>query len=354
MQLFVCGTFDANGGNTSSIGKTIGDCLNMVHTINGGTLQDLYDLDFKQYSHIVWMPNIDNSEDKILGEIKKQNPHAVLVSSKRVVEKEYTEWDVVGKLLASRSNLGIMITQDGDDDRYVFNLLDPLGNSYYKGSSAKDLGYAIAYRLEFLNELSRCPSKSIGDRRDGLIDEDFIEVVRNTADEFSKHVNANNPHRMLGNASTRCMSGFPAIKEEDGRIFVTRRNIDKKTISEDGFIETVLDTKNWPPTVQYWGDVKPSVDTPVQLMLFNHFPHVKYMIHGHVYIKNAPYTPSKIPCGYLEEFDEVVQTIDRVYLSSITANFSINLLGHGCMVLAGDLSYFNNIAYTNRPLPEFT
>lgn len=355
MILFVGGTFDANGGKSSSVVRKIAGALkdnygDESREINGGRLDKLTALDFADYDTIVWMPNVDNSADKMLPEIKKANPHAVLVSSKNVYDKEYTEWDVVGRLLATRSNLGFMITRE--DKLFNFKLLDPLGNMYCDTSDMAEVGRALAERLSYLDTLSRCGSRSIGPARDPLMDEDFMGVVRRTADEFSKHVNANNPNRMLGNASTRCMSGFPAMRD-DGKIFVTRRNIDKKTIAADGFIETRMRNmhKLVAPSVEYYGDVKPSVDTPVQLMLFDYFPQIKFMIHGHVYVKRAPFTNTKIPCGYLEEFDEIIEVWEQY---GDVANFAVNLLGHGCIVLASDLSFFDEVEYMSRPLPEGT
>lgn len=348
--LIVCGTFDTNGGKSSKIGFKIAAGLNreVELLVNGGTLEDLTTIDFSEFSHIIWMPNIDNSEDKILPEIKKKNPHAVLISSKRVIEKEYTEWDVVGRLLASRSNLGIMITKNSND-RLNFQLLDPLGNSHYNGEAAAELGIALAQRLNFMESLTRVSSKSLDKPNNSAVQSEFIKVVKNTAEEFSNHVNANNPNRMLGNASTRCMSGFPAVKRKSGKIFVTRRNIDKKTIAPDGFIECKLNQNN---EVEYYGSVKPSVDTPIQLMLFKQYPKVKYIIHGHVYIVGAPFTKHKIPCGYIEEFNDVKKVITNWFPKEQEANFDINLYGHGCLILADDLGFFSTIEYTNRPLPE--
>ena len=344
MYLFVCGTFDHENGKPSSVGRELADMVFAETIMNGGNVNELHSINFSLYDTIIWIPNINNEEDKILPEIKKQNPHAVLVSSKRVVDGKYTEWDVVGRLLASHSNLGLMIEQR--DSVFNFKLLDPLGNMYCDSIFLEDVGSALSDRLDYIEGLSRCKSVSVGPAREpvwGL--EDFIEVVQATADKFSTHVNANNPNRMLGNASTRCMFGFPAVRGKES-ILVTRRNIDKKTIAVDGFIETTWHNNR----VEFLGDIKPSVDTPVQLMLFEYYPEIRYMIHGHVYIKGAPFTESKIPCGYLEEFNEIIGVIDFKEYDDF--NFTVNLLGHGCIVLAKDLSFFDNIEYTNRPLPE--
>lgn len=353
--LIVCGTFNNEEGKPSKIGLTIAKQLFLSNLkkypnclINGGNIQQLKSINFSEFSIILWMPNIDNSEDKILPEIKKQNPHAILISSKRVIEKEYTEWDVVGRLLASRANLGIMITKN-ENSHLNFQILDPLGNSYYNGNDADELGGALANRLNYMLTLTRMSSISLEKPNKSTIQPEFIEVVKNTAEEFSKHVNANNPNRMLGNASTRCMLGFPAVRKKTGSIFVTRRNIDKKTIAPEGFIECQLSKDG---KVEYYGNVKPSVDTPIQLMLFDKYPEVKYIIHGHVYVVGAHFTRHKIPCGYIEEFKDVVQTIEKWFPRQQKGNFDINLYGHGCLILAKDIAFFDDIEYCNRELPE--
>lgn len=40
----------------------------------------IYLIDFRLYSVIIWAPNIDNNEEKILGKIKEINSKAILVS----------------------------------------------------------------------------------------------------------------------------------------------------------------------------------------------------------------------------------------------------------------------------------
>ena len=38
-------------------------------------------------------------------------------------------------------------------------------------------------------------------------------------------------------------------------------------------------------------------------------PKIRYMLHSHVYIKDAPTIVSTLPCGALEEADEILKYI---------------------------------------------
>jgi len=69
----------------------------------------------------------------------------------------------------------------------------------------------------------------------------------------------------------------------------------------------------------------------------------------HVNLVRCAIQITKIPCGYVEEFDEIASLVDKN-----SVNFSINLRGHGCLILAGDLDYLSrsiNRLY-GRPFPE--
>jgi len=347
------GTFDHEGGRKSSIVEKVSTYIGKMwaksyHTsyINGGYYSELSkNVDFSDTDVLIWMPNISNDEDKILPDIKKKNPKLFLISSKRVVEKEYKESDIIGRLLAAKSNLGIMITKPSDI--YNFKVLDPLGNCYVDSSSIEKLCDSIMYRVEEVTAMTRVRSVSIGEERDFTIDPAFIEFVKHSANEFTKHVNAVNPNRLLGNASTRCMYGFPAERQSN-RIFVSQRNIDKKLIETKGFVEINPDVED---RVEYYGDRKPSVDTPIQLRLFNFYPNINYMVHGHVYINGAPMTDLKVPCGFLEEFEEVV----ALYPSPDEEVVVVNLRGHGCLIMTNTVEQLWNYSekYVSRDFPEY-
>lgn len=340
----VGGFFDNFLGKKSKVIDEISEYLsklgNDVLMYNGGNLSKIKNL--KVTSNIlIWMPNIDNNEDKILPLIKEKNNKLILVSSKRIVEKGfYQDSDVIGRLLKTKSNLGIAVRKVNDN--YLFSILDPLGNRYIETVDLKQMINTLHNRLLFLTSLTRVPSKKIGESDFLLEDDEFIKIVKKYGDIFSKHVNAVNPNRLLGNASTRCSYGFPAIRLND-YYFVSERNVDKSTLSNTNFVK-VSKNEN---LIEYFGDKKPSVDTPIQVKIFNYFENINYIIHGHVYIKNAKFTEHKLPCGAVEEFDEIKKLLLK------TDNFgAINLKGHGCLILGSKYSDFEGIELISRKCPE--
>ena len=343
----VGGTFDRYGGKASRVASLLALHLGEASLLNGGHIDVLDVLDYTKFKTLVWMPNIDNSEDKILPSLKVKNPHMLLVSSKRVIEKDYKESDVIGRLLASHSNLGVMITRGStspEDIQFRFQLLDPLGNSFANTTDIPELGFALKSRINTLNMIERWPSKCIDtEAKVPPIEDAFIEVVRELGAKFSGFVNAVNPNRLLGNAATRCSRGFPAVLTGE-RIYVSRRNVDKATLSKEDFVDVFLERGY----VAYTGPNKPSVDSPIQLRLFEIYPNVKYIVHGHVYVKGAKQTSSKLPCGSMSEHAEV----RNLFPDRESVNFAVNLWGHGCLLLANDLEFLRSIPLVGRPFPE--
>ena len=346
----VGGTFDANGGKPSKIVQSLAEALGWP-VMNGGTVDQLRDFNFKGVDTLLWMPNIDNAEEKILPDIKKLNPKLLLISSKRVVEKHYTDFDVVSRLLKSHSNLGIMI-RPRVDGRLTFKILDPLGNQFTETDHIGVLANALNGRVREIRAMTRIGSEQVKntDGPDVRVPDRFVEIVKKLGDVFSTYVNAVNPERFLGNAAarptdriTRCCHGFPSAREGDV-LLISRRNVNKPTMTAADFVRVLPDERK----VRYYGDVKPSVDSPIQIRLFNHYANVNYMVHGHVYVDGAPMTESKVPCGHVEEFDE----IRKIAPDAAASNFSVNLKGHGCLVFAKDMDYLERVKFAPRPFPE--
>jgi ribulose-5-phosphate 4-epimerase/fuculose-1-phosphate aldolase len=365
--LFVGGTFDSDRGKPSHIVGQIYEQLQLVDgveitCINGGNYDNLAavvdtgDFSHSHYDVVWWMPNIDNAEDKILPRIKALKPNCVLVQSKRVIEKDYNDFQLVQRMLSSHAALCFKVERN-EEDRYVFSVLDPLGNIWCDRKHWSDAVYTIVERLQVLTCMTRVRSTSVGDRRPFELEDDFLQLVRDFGGVFADRVQAANPERFLGNASTtRCMHGFPSTRADQSTLFVSKRNVDKTIISSDQFVQ--IEVNEGDSNVSYYGDTKPSVDTPIQQQLYQHLPFVKYMVHGHVYVEGAPFTKTNVPCGYLEEVDEVLDVIKEHFtsangqLGSVTS-FAVNLKGHGCLIgshSVDDLASFAN--FVSRPLPE--
>ena len=346
-KLIVGGTFDETGGKPSYFVQQLADSLGQDwECVNGGNLEYIRTFSPVGCNVLLWMPHISNDESKILNDLKKLNPYMILIQSKRVIEKDYTAGDVIGRLLQSHSQLGIMIRKH--EDVYWFDVLDPLGNVWITTDSINQVGTAVRDRVDYLLSMTRVGSikKNLTPPQAYEPPDEFIKMIQSFGNEFAKFIKTVNPTRLLGNASTRCTKGFPAIRMDD-YILVTRRNVDKETLSAADFV-LVEDHLN--KSVHYAGDAKPSVDTPIQVKLFEYYKNVQYMIHGHAYVSDGVFTHNKVPCGFLEEFDEVVALVP----DSEQSNFTINLKGHGCLIMANDLDYLaeQKAKLYARPCPE--
>ena len=162
---------------------------------------------------------------------------------------------------------------------------------------------------------------------------------------------------MLGNCSYRCQRGFPSYRGKDC-IYVSRRNVDKRYIDKDMFVPVRMNENG---QIEYVGKYKPSVDTPIQVRLYNLFPKINYMIHAHCYIEDALATTNPIPCGGIEEVDEILnlfidKTDDKIYNQNILRNVEcakINLFGHGSLIMANNIDQLSNIPYIEREIPTY-
>lgn len=139
------------------------------------------------------------------------------------------------------------------------------------------------------------------------------------------------------------MDGFPGVRGH-GKFFISRRNVEKGNMTSADFVEVLPDED----VVRYYGENKPSVDSPVQVRIFNAFPDVNYILHGHVYIKGAPLTSEAFPCGAVDEFKDVSRLMGECPFS----RRAINLLGHGFLVMGRTVADLRNLEFEARPFPE--
>jgi len=361
-MIFIAGTFDDSGGNPSKIART-SKIARIVHNeihaknmmfINGGTFDHLKTIikNIKDYYVIFWFANVSNDKPKLVQDIKKIHKRCILITSKRNVEKQYDFADLVFHALNLKSNLVVEFTKQ--NGRYNGRLFDPLGNvfiDYTEDFSA--IGKSLHERIQQLTGYTRVGStqvklnaREVAPAIEVPNEQEFFAIIKHYAEVFHDliHANPNAVNRFFGNASFRCERGFPSFKHGN-LVFVSRRNVDKRYIDAKSFVAVRADITD---TVEYYGDVKPSVDTPIQLRLYDYYKNVTYMLHSHVYVKYTPFTKTPIPCGSIEEFNEIIDFIpDRN-----AVNFAINLRGHGSLVLVNDLDNLKNIPYVSRTTPE--
>jgi hypothetical protein len=345
------GTFNDEGGKPSGWVTKLGQAFNELDyatvMCNGGTWETLSQQlsNLPDQGVVCWFADVPNDKPKIVSSIKELHPKLFLVTSKRNLDNEYSMHDLVSRALALKANLLVEIS--GTRTEVLSTVLDPLCNVFLlKEKDINKVASALVNRLNTLMGVKRIGSKQVGEAILLPDNEDvsrFLDIVKSQAEVFHKIIHGVNTTRMLGNASFRCERGFPSFKN-DGMIFVSQRNVDKRFIGPEAFV-AVQQGKDG---VEYYGPNKPSVDTPVQLALFGWFSHVKFMLHSHTYIEDAPFTQDVLPCGAIEE-------VEQILLASTDAearDFAVNIKGHGSICLAESLDFFSKVNWVPRPYPE--
>lgn len=358
-----------------------------VEMYNGGCYYNLEMILNKtpEYDIVFWWANVpDNSLPKIR-DVKEVAPKVMLVSSKRNDGDKYSFMELTQRALASKSNLVFEFKKMDREIKpghveklFHINVFDPLGCQWFDGWDVSESTHAAMDRLVYLNSITRqktvksTTNKNLvlawyfdqfkqeqhkSDKTVEIPDEQaFVNIVRKHAERFYEIMNPGpNVQRFLGNASMkpkmppqvgRCSRGMPSFKK-NGYVFVSQRNIDKQFIDVEHFVPCYMENGE----LYYCGDNKPSVDAPIQLRLYNALPNIRYMIHSHCYIEDAPFTNKSIPCGAVEEVEEVLSLIDDKWGRDQWLYY-INLKGHGSIVMAKNVEMLNHIRYVGRHLPE--
>ncbi len=374
--LIVGGTFDNEGGRPSKLIYKIYEELKKepffeITYANGGLVSDLHNgilPDVINYNVVLWFANVSNDEDK-LRDVKAINPKAILITSKRNDNNKYTFAELISRALAIKANLTIEFSKQ--EDKFNMMLFDPLGNVFYDGLEVAELCDKLVNRTKKLLTFTRVPSVRDTENEVPVVPEEteFFEFAHSCADIFHNLIRpAKGTERFLGNMSFRCQNGFPSFRGENGIIYVSRRNVDKSDINARSFVPTYLDEAM---ITRYFGENKPSVDTPIQLRLYNLCPWANYMLHAHCYVDTTNIldtmmirTNEPIPCGALEELSEI-----RIVLPARDGSFvefsknaprllAINLTGHGCILIAKDIEILKELqkhkdnCFVQRPTPE--
>ncbi|HLC78746.1 MAG TPA: class II aldolase/adducin family protein [Candidatus Nanoarchaeia archaeon] len=345
--LFVGGSYDDSGGKSSKIAEEIYERIDGrgVDYYNGGYFSELEKItnDVGEYRVVYWLAKTDSDKPRLVKKLKEINKELIVVGSKRNIDNELSFGEIVYDALSIKANLMVEFGQDGE--RYSSRVLDPLGNFYVDSEDMNLVGKVLRKRVDEILHYSRVGSMRIGEKIGSKGNEEFFELIRKYAAVFHDiiHPHADAVERFMGNASFRCEDGFPSYMEED-LIFVSKRNIDKREINSGGFVAV---KKELP--VKYYGSEKPSVDTPIQILLYQSYPKIRYMLHSHTYVKGAPFTERVIPCGAIEEFYEIREKFPNRGLGKLL----INLRGHGSLVLSSEIEDMEDIDYIPRPIPEF-
>lgn len=320
-SIIVGGNFGENP-KASSIIQKLSDELDykILKVYNGGTLDTFKNIDLKTYDLVLWMPNISNEIKKIY---PKKDKGSNLICSK-VIREGTDEKEAITRIFRMHGNAVIAIYSDKKPFR--FKLIDALGNLWIDTTDIKELSNSIKEFYDFSSSSIRYQSEQITDMKLDFLNEYsyFIELNKLAANN-AEHMGG----RYFGNCSTRCEKLFPSARVFNYEVLVSRRNIDKSRLTQDDLVLCKLENN----IIKYNGEHKPSVDTPIQLKIYNNFPEINYMIHGHYYIEDAPFTEHYFPCGDMREFNEIKKILEKG-----EKNGKINLKNHGFLLYSSNIS----------------
>jgi len=312
--LVIGGTFDKNTPKASKIITSLSEYLK-AESINGG--REL-PIDISGNDLVIWAPNVDNGIDKVY---PKKDQGAVLVVSKVIGNNGRIRIDAVKRIFDFSGNAVIAI--DKSKTPFEFSLIDALNNEWARSTSIEEIATQILTIFEWTKASKRVRSVRLEGSYLQATDEKraWLNLPLAINTKLSQKVVTAFGQRYFGNISTRCMQLFPSRRIESGLIYVSPRNSNKEIlIPEDMVLAHLTDG-----LVGYYGDKKPSVDTAVQLNLYKQFSDIRFMIHGHAFVKGAPYTNHYFPCGDLREVQELVPLIEA-------GEHIINLKNHGFLM----------------------
>jgi len=301
------GTKPKSSGVINKIAKYFNMCDD-VTVYNGGTIPELLAISAVGYKLILWFPDVGNTHIKIY---PAKDTGAVLICSKmtRPDLVANPRLDAVSRIFKMNANAVVLISRK-PGKKYEFELIDALNNTWgYKTNN-------ITMLNEGINNLTKWTLTS---KRHSLFKDEslqkLVDLTRQVADRFEADMG-----RYFGNCSTRCMKMFPS-----SRYFFSRRNVDKNRLEVKDMVATT--------ELTYYGEHKPSVDTPVQLELYRNCFNINYFIHGHAHIPEQPETFEYFPCGDLREAPGIIELI-KPHRFGI-----INLKNHGFLIYADTIDH---------------
>lgn len=314
-KTIVIGGFFGENPIKSGVITKLSEALN-ADVVNGGTIEELKSIDLNNYKLIIWAANVDNSEEKFIP--TKPTGSAMIVTKNLYSNASRSRSDAVSRIFTYHANAVIAITKQ--NELYSFEVIDALNNTWVNTIDINNLATTLTELTAWTTSSIRKPTIRTTDNLDAL-----IKATTKLAKETVKIQT-----RFFGNVSTRCSKLFPTLKFNDSTFLVSKRNCNKELLKRSDMVEVGIYTTPKGPQLKYKGEEKPSVDTPIQVCVYKAYPSINYMIHGHNFVKDVPYTNSYYPCGDLREVEPICDLLDKR-----EQDFGvINLLNHGFLIFA--------------------
>ena len=351
--LFIAGNWTDTGGRANNymtelitlFEKKLG-CP--ITAFNGGHINEL-EMILSNYTSnadiVFYAPNIPCELDKRLNP-KDYNFRIVLISFKRN-DNRYTFDDLTSQALTNRSDLICEVRKDEPSGRYemrVFDILGAMWSDFTQDTEASvdallDRAMEILtfryYKMKSVRRFIPNPEVNLTE---------VFEVYRDFGYLLKKLQFGDKPNRVrrhLGEMSFRSKD-TPVVSFSNSRNYL---------LSDTPKTEDFIPTKITGGKVFYAGEKKPHLETGVFDQIFERYHDINYIFHSHCVIDGVNSTENAVTNGSIQEFSEVERVLEN---SDKKTDLSINLKGHGSLILGSDLEYVQSMFehLRKRNLPE--
>lgn len=304
-----------------------------ITVINSGTLKQLQESAnmVGQFDITVWMPDVPDNAPNIKME---KDIGAVLIVAKNLYSNKCTRTDAVTRIFKYHANAVIAINRTSIGEPFNFELIDALNNNWtdHKTTLIDELTASI-HNLYHWTKAAK---------RESVIHE--TDDIDKLLELNTKVINTNAEQNIRYFGNTRCTLMFPSCRQTKG-ILVSPRNSDKLQLKRNDMIHVYRKKLG---QLAYFGNTKPSIDTPIQMSLYEYFPRINFFIHGHNTIKKVHTTKRYFPCGDLREIQQSFDIINTNPMESTHVYSGMfNIKNHGFLIYAeniADLTFLVNKA----------
>lgn len=290
-----------------------------------------------------------------MDDLKIKYPFSMLVMFLKNIDME----ESMGISLKYKSNLTILL-----NEKIIMH--DPLGCIWYIGNDLSECINIMIDRLIYLKSITRQKTISLNNKNlvlnwyfDSFKEEehfsnknleienqkDFLDLVKFYSNIY--HQIMIKPKNMVDSPRLfRCCKGMPSFKQDNFYV-VSAREIENQYIEQSDLVAVFKEEGK----LYYTGNRKTSVDTPIHIKLYETFENINFIIHCHNYIDGAPFTSKSIPCGAIEEAEEIINTINKNYNKNKNL-YTVNELGHGSILMGKSIENLKGINFISRPKME--
>lgn len=240
---------------------------------------------------IIWL--VDFKEIPILN----KPPGSLLLYGKYVGHREklYSSF-ISHKIINETKSDGVIIIKPIVKNFYRFELVDKLGNYWGKARNFTKFMKSIVKLYEFY---AKSNYGSVVHQPRLIVPEPSqkLELLIDMTTDLSVRIGLHYDVEDLVDFNLNYTRLYPSIREGQG-LFVSKRNV------ENNFIE-ITDMVYIEDNTYFNMTNICAIDTPFHSKIYEKYPQINFIIHGHAYIKNVPYTKEYYDCGDINNLENL-------------------------------------------------